>query len=465
MRWAIMGVALAIGLLSAVSDVLVGQETKKSLSSPKEKVGEQPLQEIAASPEQIALELLEATANGHYGKATESCVFVLKQVLPAAALKQTWQGLSTQYGKYLDHQAPLVESRDGSTLVRILCRFEQGTLEARISLNANRKVQGYFIAVPGTYQTPNYVNEALFESEEIQVGKGLLKLPGTLTLPKGEGKFAAVVLVQGSGPSDRDETIGPNKPFRDIAEGLASLGIAAVRYEKRTKHYPLMATLTLSSLTVDEETVHDAAAAVDWLRADPRIDSERIFVIGHSLGGWLLPRIYAAGKPIAGLVSLAGSARPLEDLVLEQVHYLAEVDGEVSPEESEQIEKVRQQVMRVKGEELSKTTPASQLPLSIPPAYWLDLRGYNAPQLAREIPARWLLLQGERDYQVIDKDIVAWEKGLTGHMDVTLKKYPKLNHLFMSGEGPCRPVEYFREANVAEVVIRDIAHWIQSPRS
>jgi dienelactone hydrolase len=338
-------------------------------------------------------------------------------------------------------------------------------LEARISLNANRKVQGYFIAVPGTYRTPNYVNEALFESEEIQVGKGLLKLPGTLTLPKGEGKFAAVVLVQGSGPSDRDETIGPNKPFRDIAEGLASLGIAAVRYEKRTKHYPLMATLTLSSLTVDEETVHDAAAAVDWLRADPRIDSERIFVIGHSLGGWLLPRIYAAGKPIAGLVSLAGSARPLEDLVLEQVHYLAEVDGEVSPEESEQIEKVRQQVMRVKGEELSKTTPASQLPLSIPPAYWLDLRGYNAPQLAREIPARWLLLQGERDYQVIDKDIVAWEKGLTGHMDVTLKKYPKLNHLFMSGEGPCRPVEYFREANVAEVVIRDIAHWIQSPRS
>jgi hypothetical protein len=76
MRWAIMGVALAIGLLSAVSDVLVGQETKKSLSSPKEKVGEQPLQEIAASPEQIALELLEATANGHYGKATESCVFL-----------------------------------------------------------------------------------------------------------------------------------------------------------------------------------------------------------------------------------------------------------------------------------------------------------------------------------------------------------------------------------------------------
>ena len=175
----------------------------------------------------------------------------------------------------------------------------------------------------------------------------------------------------------------------------------------------------------------------------------------------MLPRIYDAGKPIAGLVSLAGSARPLEDLVLEQVQYLAAGDGEVTEEEKEQIEKIRQQVLQVKADDLSKTTLSSKLPLSIPPAYWLDLRGYDAPKLARGISARWLMLQGERDYQVIDKDLAAWEAGLKGHPDVTIKRYPKLNHLFMAGEGPCLPTEYFREANVDEAVIIDIAQWIQ----
>jgi dienelactone hydrolase len=418
-------------------------------------------EEVKEKPEEIAVALLDATANGRFEEATKSFDLVMSQLLPPAALKQSWVSITTQYGTYQGHDAPIIEQVQGSTLVRIPCRFEQGSLEAKISINSNNKIQGYFISVAGKYRSPNYVKPEAFETEEVEVGKGLLKLPGTLTIPKGEGRFPGVVLVQGSGPSDRDETVGPNKPFRDLAEGLASRGIAVVRYEKRTKHYPIVAALSLGSLTVHEETVHDAAEAVELLRSHAKIDPSHIYVVGHSLGGWMLPRIYEAGKPIAGLVSLAGSARPLEDLVLEQVQYLAVGDGEVSEEEKEQIEKIRQQVLQVKADDLSKTTLSSKLPLSIPPAYWLDLRGYNAPKLARDIPARWLMLQGDRDYQVIDKDLAAWEAGLKGHPDVTIKRYPKLNHLFMAGEGPCLPTEYFREANIDEAVIIDIAQWIQ----
>lgn len=418
-------------------------------------------EEVKEKPEEIALALLDASANGRFEEATKSFDLVMSQLLPPAALKQSWVAITTQYGKYQGHDAPIIEKIQESTLVRIPCHFEQGALEAKISINSNNKIQGYFISVAGKYRSPSYVKPEAFETEEVEVGKGLLKLPGTLTLPKGEGRFPGVVLVQGSGPSDRDETVGPNKPFRDLAEGLASHGIAVVRYEKRTKHYPVVAALSLGSLTVHEETVHDAAEAVALLRSHAKIDPDKIYVVGHSLGGWMLPRIYDAGKPIAGLVSLAGSARPLEDLVLEQVQYLAAGDGEVTEEEKEQIEKIRQQVLQVKAGELSKTTLSSKLPLSIPPAYWLDLRGYDAPKLARGISARWLMLQGERDYQVIDKDLAAWEAGLKGHPDVTIKRYPKLNHLFMAGEGPCLPTEYFREANVDEAVIIDIAQWIQ----
>lgn len=452
----VFGVSLFIGFASHVD----GQEAEKKDSAPTEKL-EKKRDDKKATPEEIALAMLDASASGRFEEATKSFDLIMSQLLPPAAMKQTWVAIESQYGKYQGHDAPIRENVQGSTLVRILCRFERGSLEARISFNSNNKIQGYFLSVVGKYRSPSYVNPESFATEEIEVGKGLLKLPGSLTIPKGEGRFPGVVLVQGSGPSDRDETIGPNKPFKDLAEGLASHGIAVVRYEKRTKHYPLVAALSLSSLTVHEETVHDAAEAVALLRQQENVDPERIYVIGHSLGGWLLPRIYDAGKPISGLVSLAGSARPLEDLVLEQIEYLAGSDGETSEEDKLQIGKIREQVQLAKSAELSKKTPASKLPLSIPPAYWLDLRGYDAPKLAADIPARWLILQGERDYQVIDKDFKAWQAGLQSHPDVTYKRYAKLNHLFMAGDGPCLPAEYFREANVDEEVIRDIADWIQ----
>lgn len=417
-----------------------------------------------AEPKELAVRLIDLSVQGKFDEATEHFDFVMSQLLPPVAMKQTWAGITAQYGNYVEHGEPVVEAIAESTLVRIPCKFERGSLEARVSFNSKNKIQGFFLTALGTYHSPSYVDTNKFEAEEVEVGGGLMKLPGTLTIPKGEGKFPGVVLVQGSGPSDRDETVGPNKPFRDIAEGLSSKGIAVVRYEKRTKQFPLMAVLSLSSFTVHEETVHDAAEAVALLKKHPRIDPDQIYVVGHSLGGWMLPRIYEASQPVKGLVSLAGSARPLEDLILEQVHYLAETDGNVTDEEKEQLEKVREQVLQVKAEDLSKKTLSSKLPLSIAPAYWLDLRGYDAPKLARNIPARWLMLQGERDYQVIDKDLSAWEAGLKGHADVTIKRYPKLNHLFMAGEGPCRPAEYFKEANVDEAVIRDIAQWIQTPK-
>src|SRR5215471_14652653 len=147
-------------------------------------------------------------------------------------------------------------------------------------------------------------------------------LPGTLSVPKGEGPFAAVVLVHGSGPNDRDETIGPNKPFRDLAWGLASQGIVVLRYDKRTKVYPEKMRELVSTLTVKEEVIDDALNAVSLLRGIPGVNPQRIVVLGHSLGGYLLPRIGAADRGIAGLIMLAGMCRPFEDAILDQFSYI-----------------------------------------------------------------------------------------------------------------------------------------------
>ena len=156
---------------------------------------------------------------------------------------------------------------------------------------------------------PDYIDPEAFEERAIVLNEGTdWELPGTLTLPVGKGPFPAVVLVHGSGPNDRDETIGPNKPFRDLAWGLATQGVAALRYDKRSKvHAGKMAAL--ESMTVDDEVIADAVAAVRLLRQTDEVDPDRVFVIGHSLGGHLAPRVAAEADGVAGVVILSG-ARP-----------------------------------------------------------------------------------------------------------------------------------------------------------
>jgi len=300
---------------------------------------------------------------------------------------------------------------------------------------------------------------------DARIGKGDSGLPGTLTLPPGPGPFPGLVLVHGSGPHDRDETVGPNKPFRDLANGLASRGVAVLRYDKRSYALPLSLLGVANSITTREEVVDDAAAAATWLRSRPEIDPKRVFLLGHSLGGTLVPRIAARDPDIAGFVILAGSARAMEDVIVEQLTYIASLDGEVSDEEAHRLDDMKAQVARVKDPALSADTPAQGLPFGVPASYWLDLRGYDPPQAARDVPRPMLVLQGERDYQVtLVDDFRLWREALESRTDVRFKSYPALNHLFMEGTGKAVPAEYGIPGHVSETVIDDIAAWLQQGR-
>ncbi len=402
---------------------------------------------------------------GDYEKVVANFDGTMTKALPAEKLQEVWNSIIAQTGPFVEQLGVRKEKVLQYDIVFVTCKFEKAVLDAKVVFDSKKQITGLFFVpskAPIRYQPPSYVRRGSFSEREVQVGTGQWALPGTLALPKGQGPFPAVVLVHGSGPQDRDESLGPNKPFRDLALGLASQGIAVLRYDKRTKVFPLQMKAIMNTLTVKEETMDDALAAVALLRKTGQIDSNKIFVLGHSLGGFVIPRIGKLDSKIAGFIVMAGTARPLEDVILDQFSYVFSVDGVISEAEKSELEKLQRQVVRVKDPNLSSHTPATELPLgSAPASYWLDLRGYNPAETAKELTCPMFILQGGRDYQVTEADFRLWRKALSSRKNVKFKWYDKLNHLFIEGEGKSTPAEYETAGNVARIVIEDIADWIK----
>jgi dipeptidyl aminopeptidase/acylaminoacyl peptidase len=200
-------------------------------------------------------------------------------------------------------------------------------------------------------------------------------------------------------------------------------------------------------------------AALAFLRTRPEIDPARVFVLGHSLGGMLVPRIAAADPKLAGAIIMAGAARPIEDAIVEQTKYLAAADGTVTPAEQAQndsLAKERDEIRALSPLDLA----GSRRVMNAPATYWLDLKTYDAPTAAKAVKAPLLILQGERDYQVTLEEFARWKTALAGRRDVVFHSYPALNHLFLPGTGKSLPAEYNQPSHVAAAVVDDIASWI-----
>ncbi|WP_254626191.1 S9 family peptidase [Myxococcus sp. CA039A] len=322
------------------------------------------------------------------------------------------------------------------TLVAAACASSP---EPRVSEPAPAKV-----VVQPTSATPA-VNGAAFRTEEVSVGRAPFLLKGTLTVPTGSGPFPGVVLVHGSGPHDRDESIGPNKPFKDIAEGLSSRGIAVLRYDKRTFQYGPQ----LTNFSIDDEVVVDAVTAVGVLKARPEIHPERVFVVGHSLGALLAPEIAVLAAPVAGAVLLAPPGRPPWDLVLAQLRYL-----EVPAEKLAEFE---QTVGLLKAGKLGTGTL-----LGAPAAYWQDWASRDGVAMARKLQRPILIMRGARDYQVTDEDLTSWRSGLESVAQVEVVTVPENNHLFIKGTGKPGPAEYAVPGHVDEQVVEKLASFLLS---
>ncbi len=411
-----------------------------------------------------AREILNAIVAGQYEKVEAQFDEAMTAALPKGKLATDWTQLLGQTGGFKSVTAESSATIRDLQVTTLVCSFERATLDAVITINADGTIGGIrFRAHHDTtpWAAPAYAKPESFHEDPITVTFGRFSLPGTLSTPNGDGPFPVVVLVHGSGPHDPDETIGPNKPFKDLAWGLASNGVAVLRYMKRTARYGMKSADDPDTFTVNDEIVNDARAAVELAAKQPKIDAKRIYVLGHSEGGYVAPRIADGDAQIAGIILLAGSERPLEKLVLEQIHYLAGFPG-VAPEEAQkQIAMAEQSAKAAENPDLKKTDKVSFLGADMPASYFLDLRGYDPAATAAKLSIRILVLQGGRDYQVTSEDFDAWKKALDGHANATFKLYPDLNHIFQTGAGKAVPAEYDKVGHVAPEAVADIADWVK----
>lgn len=420
-----------------------------------------------AAQQRKAAALLDALDAGQYEAARADFDAAVSEALPAERLRQVWQSLPQQLGAAKERGPAHPEQINGLSAVVTPLHYRLASLEALITFDSDDRINGFRL-VPGkppTQAPAATPQNAPFSEREVSVGPAASSLPGTLTLPRGDGPFPAVVLLAGSGPNDRDETIGPNKPLRDIAYGLATHNIAVLRYDKRSHARPQ--DFANGNYTVEDEVIGDALAAVRWLRKSKGIDHRRVFVLGHSLGAMLAPRIAARDSRIAGLILLAPPARPLEDAIVDQMTYLAGIDGTFSNEERAAIATVRAQSEHVRTLQAGDEPAADTLPLNIPASYWLDLKDYDPVATALTLDLPMLVLHGSRDYQVTAAEFARWQQAPWQQGDKTeprviVTDYPQLNHLFMAGEGPSIPAEYAQPGNVDASVIADIGNWLNA---
>lgn len=413
----------------------------------------------AIDPTAIARQALDRLDAGDYAQVEQSFGEKMAAAVPADKLKAVWESLPAQLGKATGRGEPAVSVQGGATLVKIPLHFEKAELVATFAIDGEGKIAGFVVQpAQAAAPAPAVADDAAFLERELMVGDGERALPATLALPKGSGPFPAIVLVHGSGPHDRDETIGPNKPFLDIARGLAAQGIAVLRYDKRTKARPR--DFTSGIFGVDEETTFDAVLAVDALRKAEGIDPKRVFVLGHSQGGMMAPRVAAMSGHVAGLVLLAAPARPLLDIVIEQNRRLAVLDdGKTSDAERDAISALVQQVRTVRD---TATDATAKGPMGLSTGYWRSADGVDAVAEAQRVKLPMLVLQGARDIQVVDADWQRWKDAFHDDRKVAFKLYEKLNHLGIAGEGEGSLAEYQQPGHVDPQLIDDVAVWIKA---
>ena len=386
----------------------------------------------------------------------------------AGQIGAMWSQLAAVGGAYEGTGEAQTLSQDGFDVVLLELRFKNLTLIQRAVFDAQGKVAGLFFA-PGslTPQSPEQNGEEEHVNEislTVDAGEGY-PLDALLTLPDGEVK-AGIVLVQGSGPSDKDESIGGNAPFRDLANGLAVQGIASLRYDKRSYAHGKKMTEEegYPRLTVDEETVDDAAAALSLLRERPELAGRPVWLLGHSLGAMLASYIGSKAGAPDGYILLAGSPRKLWEVSLEQNLAIAgayEAAGDTASAEA---------VRGIVAAEQEKANAMDSLAdddtvFGLPVPYQRHLQGIDAAALHLMDGKPVLVLQGERDKQVSMDDFILWQEKLKDHPAAEFISYPALNHLFGDYQG--EPVtlmniaaEYAARTPVDGQVILDIAAFI-----
>lgn len=408
----------------------------------------------------IAVEFAKDILNEDFDKLLHAYPYddKMKAAMEEENTKKTILFYNTGYGELLEIKSAYLSSYGNYqyAMIPMKCSYENFNLQ--VTFDGNRNIVGFTYTeyAEKDITADKKIPDSVVETDYSFQSDGFL-ITGTFTKPIEGTNLPVVIFVHGSGPCDRDESIFENKPFRDIAWALAEQGIASYRYEKRTYLYA-HEVLEDTTFTIYQESINDAVAAADMVSGLDNINPSKVYMLGHSLGGYIMPRISELQQQAAGYIIMAAPAEHIKEYVVEQYKYLAQDDMVVSTEEQQQINNMIEQVKLLDNPE---DISANELILGAYKDYWVDLSQYDAVKSAKNMDAPVLLLQGERDYQVTMEQYELWKKAFATKDNWTLKSYPNLNHLMMSGEGKPSPSEYKIKSNVDPLLIQDIIDFIK----
>jgi dienelactone hydrolase len=384
----------------------------------------------------------------------------VKTKISADDLKNLWTTMNTQMGKAVALTPVRSQTQGEYIVITVEGEFERDKQNFTLAFNKEDKMVGFLLQPKSNvqaYLTPAYADTTKYKEQQIYIETPKHQLAGIVTTPKNVAKFPIVILVHDSGSGDMDESVGPNKPFKDIAAGLAAKGIGSVRYVKRTLLYSQEFD---STFTVKEEVFDDALAAINLAKQVKGVNPSQIYLFGYGLGGMLAPRIAGLSPSLTGLIIAAAPARKMPDLLIEQNKYLYGMAKDTTQAMKARFDEVIGLLSKAKVIKQGSMKPDS-IVAGLPASYWMDLNAYDQVATAKALKKpRMMIVQGGNDFQVSKADYDLWVKALTGKKGVAFKFYPTLNHLMSVQTEKGTGAQYGIAANVSEALIGDISAWI-----
>jgi pimeloyl-ACP methyl ester carboxylesterase len=398
----------------------------------------------------LAEEFVGYLSSGRYEDAHEMFSSTVQRQLTLRDLTRLWLGVTAQHGDFQtieDSREPL------NTKIEVDLQCQEAVQPMSLVFS-DGEITG--LSFDRRYTPPDYADTSTFTERSATIENKECSLNGTVSVPTdlGDETVPGVVLVHGSGPSDRDQTVASaTKNLKDLAWGLATRGVAVFRYDKRT----FACSVEPTEQTLDNIVVDDAVAALDVLREQPEVDPDQAFVVGHSLGAMATPRIAARDGGLAGGAMLAAPGRKITELFIEQYRHSRAVDGELTEAEKETIAGYKERIERLENRELGESGLVGQYSV----AWFYSLFDYDHIAKAKDVSLPLFLLQGGRDFQVSpEKDFGKLQTELGDRADTRFELYPDLSHMFFPGSEPSLATEYLFPDNLAKEVVVDLAGWI-----
>ncbi|MBP5165837.1 MAG: DUF3887 domain-containing protein [Oscillospiraceae bacterium] len=407
--------------------------------------------DLAALAESLCLEMARLDFGNCFARFGEG----MKASMTQDALRDTWASVAGALGDFDRIYDSHVSSDERYVSVTVIMLYALRGLSVCFTFSDGGVIEGLYVNYYSLPPRPESTDKYAEKPVQLAFGGGMID--GMLTVPS-DLSGDMIVMFQGSGQTDMNETVGSagNAPFRDLAHLLAERGTASLRFNKRYYQYPSLAS---GGVTVQSEVLEDASSAIELAAS---VDgAQRIYILGHSLGGMLAPVIARQNPRAAGIISLAGSPRRLQDIIYSQ--YLAQMSASGYPEEmlAAAVEELDAAITMING--LGPRDSGTFLGTEA--SYWYSLNCLQPALTARELDIPMLFMQGSADFQIDpDADFGGWKRLLKGKENVSFREYEGLNHLFMPTNGYRDERDYAVRGSVAPVIADDISSWLAALR-